>query len=510
MLNLDWVMSTRNMTIKFSTQFDSTFGFRGVWNETKQRSMSHCSKFHPANASEYFFYWPEDNADFHYCCEFVTPNLANTTDYLKNYQNLSDYTYSEYGNSLGSGAYWDLGLINQHFPFWRHKGLYQKYQNTSVYGAFCEYQDVIHLFQDRFSRLVIWKYGLLETALPAIALLELCVVLIILGELLYMKCHRFHTHLKKTTEQWREEAAWKIFKRWFEATYKTILMDWLHICLLSFVGNGLLDAVGRADPYLWTSRLFYNYTHVYLGLLIVLCISSALQQVAQWIAADKKKTRKFEEYSDDKEKGHADLANKEFQSAQSQHEKFLSGSKKKNDPVEELRHLLDLNPDWKWQPIAAQSAILFCLWGYLTYIVTEGTASTVLGFVVQAASPWSGLYALRVTFVTVPFIIRTANNAEKLQGVGRKVRKKYRVVETVMKKFWSSWVGKKIKPTKKDVDDETRKLDLKPEQGPLPPKEDVVVETQRPSLKPQHGPLPPKIDVVVETEKSNLKPDGGP
>jgi uncharacterized membrane protein (DUF106 family) len=483
------------MTIKLSTQFDSTLGFRGVWNETEQRSVKHCSEFHPANASEYFFDWPEDNPNFHYCCEFQSPNLESTTDYLKKYQNLTDYTYTEYGYSLGVGLYWDLGLIDQSFPFWRHRGLYQKYQNTTIFEAVCEYQDVIKLFQSRFNRKVICRYGLLQTALPAIALLELCVFLIILGELLYMKCNRYDdNHLKKTNEL-RMKEAWKIFKGWFGEIYKTMLMDWLHICLLSFVGNGLLDAVGRADPFLWTSKLFYDYTHVYLGLLIVLCISSALQQVAEWIAVDKK------EHPDGK--GHANLTNEEFQAAQSQHvEEFLRLIKEKNDPTKELKDLLQLTPDWKWQPIAAQSAILFCLWGYLTYIVTDDTASTVLGFVVQAASPWSGLYALRVTFITVPFIIKKASNVEKLHEAGKKVMEKYR---SSMKKPEQGPL-----PPQKDVVAETPRPSLKPEQGPLPPENHVVVETQQLSLKPQHGPLPPKNDVVVETEKSNLKPDGGP
>ena len=379
MMNLGWVMSARNTTIVLNTQFDNTLGFRGVWNET-MRSANHCSNFHLANASEFFFYWPEDNPDFQYCCEFVTPNLMNTTDYLKDYQNLSDYRYSEHGDYVSIGVYYDLGLIDKSFPFWSHKGLYKKYLALPIFGANCEWQDVINLFQSRFRNKVILKYGLLETALPAIALLELCVFLIILGELLYMKDHRYREHFNKEIKPWRDEA-WIIFKRWFDGTYKIILMDWLHICLLSFVGNGLLDAVGRANPYLWTSKLFYNYTTVYLGLLVVLCISSVLQQVAHWIALDKTETLRYEKHVADEEKGHADVANKEFQVAQSQLvEKWLYGSKEKNDATEELRKLLRLNPDWKWQPIGAQSAILFCLWGYLTYIVTEGTASTVLGY----------------------------------------------------------------------------------------------------------------------------------
>ena len=523
MMNLSWVMSARNATILYNT-LDSTLGFRGVWNKTL-RSINHCSNFHMANASEFFFYWPEDNPDFQYCCEFVTPNLMNTTDYLKDYQNLSDYRYSEHGYYIGSGAYYDLGLIDKSFPFWRYKGLYKKYLALPTFSMSCEYQDLIGLFQSRFQNKVILKYGLLETALPAIALLELCVFLIILGELLYMKGHRYKKHFNNEMNKPKRCSveAWIIFKKWFDGIYKVMLMDWLHICLLSFVGNGLLKAVGRDDAFLWTSRLFYNYTDVYLGLLIVLCISSVLQQVAHWIAVDKTETLGYEKPVADEEKGHADVANKEFQVAQRQRlENWLYCIKEEDDPTKELQKLLEIGPDYKWQPIAAQSAILFCLWGYLTYIVTENTAGTVLGFVVQAASPWSGIYALRVTFITVPFIISTENDAKKMHEVYKKVKEK----------FWSSKVGKYIKPTKKDVDAETRKPGLKPEQGPLPPKKDVVDETATPSLKPeqgplppqndvvveaerlgleaQHGPLPPKNDAVIETEKSNLKPDGGP
>lgn len=139
-----------------------------------------------------------------------------------------------------------------------------------------------------------------------------------------------------------------------------------------------------------SSGLFYDYTRVQHGLLVDLCCSSDLQQLAQWIAVDKKETWIFEERDVDKEKGHADGENKEFQIASRQSHQdvktCLCCNKDVNDTIKELRKLLRLNSDWKWQPIAAQSAILFCLWGYLTYIVTENTASTVLGFVVQAAS----------------------------------------------------------------------------------------------------------------------------
>ena len=139
-----------------------------------------------------------------------------------------------------------------------------------------------------------------------------------------------------------------------------------------------------------SSALFYDYTRLQHGLLVDLCCSSDLQQLAQWIAVDKKETWIFEERDVDKEKGQADEENKKSQIASRQSHQDVKTcffcNKDENDPIKELRKLLRLNPDWKWQPIAAQSAILFCLWGYLTYIVTENTASTVLGFVAQATS----------------------------------------------------------------------------------------------------------------------------
>lgn len=156
-------------------------------------------------------------------------------------------------------------------------------------------------------------------------------------------------------------------------------MDHLHT-LVIFCLQDCADGLGShfACSQLWamaswrllgeptlSSGLFYDYTRVQHGLLVDLCCSSDLQQLPQWITMGKKETWIFEERDVDKEKRHADEENKKFQIASRQRHQdvktCLCCNKDENDPIKELCKLLRLNPDWKWQPIATQSAILFCL-----------------------------------------------------------------------------------------------------------------------------------------------------
>lgn len=372
---ISWAMSARN------NQIIDDSARLGVWNKTLQKSIHNCSDFHGKNTSTYFYYWPE--GDFKYCCQgYLDPNQTT-------YSRLKDYRYSMYGPALFTARYYDLGLIDQCFPFWKCGNLYTKYQNEITFSTSCEYRDLIGLNTYRFWVLVVLKYGILASALPLCVFLELvaCAAIAV-------------RHLSLRSRQGQKLTFSKIRKEWFETVWKDLIfLDWLHLGLMCIIGNGLVEAVGRQNPFKWESKLFYRFSKLYFVMVVVLWLASLSHQFAQWIAVEKK-------LENDRSSGqaHADI-------------EVARNAVNADDPVTELKELLQLGLDWKWQPIVAQAAILFCIGAFLTYTTDHEFAATIVGFMVQAASPWSSLYSLRVGLVTLPYIIKKLANVTRLREV---------------------------------------------------------------------------------------------
>jgi hypothetical protein len=188
-------------------------------------------------------------------------------------------------------------------------------------------------------------------------------------------------------------------KAWFKAMHKTIFIVWVHLCLLAIIGNGLIEAIGRQDPYSSQSKSYFNYGGLYVWLTVLVWLASLLQQLSYWIAV---------------------IENSEVQTKiNSQPALGIDLQQDQtirlhSSVLKELERKIGLNADWKWQPIAAQSGILFCLWGFLTYIDDENSVSGgFFGIIVQAAGPWSGLYAVKIIFNTLSFLLKRIYNCLK-------------------------------------------------------------------------------------------------
>ncbi|KAG0592896.1 hypothetical protein KC19_1G288600 [Ceratodon purpureus] len=312
------------------------------------------------------------------------------------------------------------------------------------------------------------------TALPLIGFLQLSVLLVIALEVVYRR-YRHSKDMKKL--EMSSQKLRVMAERWMNGSWKNTWMDWVHLCLLSIIGNGLIEAVGRTDPYSWQAKTFQRYSIVYLALSVILWVSSFLHQVTHWIAVDKKESKKWNkatsvstepepasvedgaapeaptlQHSDPASETSVQIDQKTESNTSrapnisSERETFDPASvarlrkllgpvlgleknnARKKDPVAQLRKLLELGPDWKWQPIAAQTAILFCLWAFLTYPTDENDnlGSTLLGFLVQAASPWSGLYAGRVLFLTLPFLLKKIFNVHHIRHLPKHLLHRYR------------------------------------------------------------------------------------
>jgi hypothetical protein len=400
---ITWAMAKRDTALIEQVLNSST---KGVWNKTFLKDHQHCQDFRGSDVPSFFFHWPEGT--FQYCCQGIAPQSDNMSRYnfsssLTGERSLSDYRYSQFGNPILSAAYYDLGLIDDYLPYytWRCLHMYRRYMDTPLFASRCEWNDMIRFYKGRFWRVIFGKYGLAETALPLVALLQLAVFMAIGLEVVHWR----YWHSRAMDKTGMSVAKLNLVSmRWFHISWKNAWTDWLHLCLLSVIGNGLVEAVGRTNAFAWQAKMFHRYSTLYLALTVVLWISSFFHQVTQWIAVDKKVTKNLKKTltTNQQRVSSLDLGGRDSGEVAE-----LQKLDKYRSPVAELKGLLKLGPDWKWQPIAAQAAILFCLWAYLTYPNEDDNfTSTLLGFLVQAASPWSGLYAGRVLFVTLPFLLK--------------------------------------------------------------------------------------------------------
>jgi len=191
-----------------------------------------------------------------------------------------------------------------------------------------------------------------------------------------------------------------IVNAWFRRIRKTLLTDWMHLCLLAIIGNGLIEAMGRQSPDSSQTKAFFNYAQLYAVLLILVWCSSVMQQVAYAIAEIQDLYNEAAAQEADRQSQATTVPN----TAPPETLPPLSQSE-----ISTLETTLGLNDDWKWQPIAAQAGILFCLWGFLTYSsckVDDSTIGAVFGIIVSAACPWSGLYASKVIVRAFPWVLK--------------------------------------------------------------------------------------------------------
>ena len=56
--------SKRNLTLTANSTGDSF----SIWN-TSLKTVDNCEGFHTTDLRSYFFIWPEDQPEFHYCCQ---------------------------------------------------------------------------------------------------------------------------------------------------------------------------------------------------------------------------------------------------------------------------------------------------------------------------------------------------------------------------------------------------------------------------------------------------------
>lgn len=395
--HFEWATSKRDETI-------TVYPLANPWDKARLKAQGRCLNFHWENQSIYYYYWPEDDPDAHfeYCCALDGEQ-----------GNLERYTYGTYGQRLQLRYYYDLGLIDQCLPYWNCYHLFQTYFQTNLYRIYCEVTDLRNLYKRRFVVRTVLKHGLLQSAIPLIACLEILVIFFVA---LYWCVWRRPANGSRSIVKDASRA-------WFRHIRKTLLMDWTHLYLLAIIGNGLVEAVGRQTAYTSQSKSFYNYARLYVVLSILVWYSSVLQQVAYAIA--------------DIDLYHEAAAHEANGSSQATAEPNPAPSATlpplsipRHPPaISALEKILGLNDDWKWQPIAAQAGILFCLWGFLTYSSAkddESTVGAVFGVVVSAACPWSGLYASKVIVRAFPWLLRRVyenffNRRRNYRGLWRSV-----------------------------------------------------------------------------------------
>ncbi|KAG0606163.1 hypothetical protein M758_9G118800 [Ceratodon purpureus] len=374
-----WVASERDETLTW-------FQDERPWNKSLYKVKRECLDFHAPNAPSLYYYWPEADPLFDHCCGLFL--LGSKEKPPKDILVANNFTYGVYGPQLIYFKYNDLGLVDSCLPFWKCGRFFDRIEQTHTYYLFCEFHDLEGLYSRRFWNGTVFKYGLLQSALPYILSLE---ILVLLSASLYCLCRR---------QVFRSMSVIKVLGRtWFEAVNKTVLIVWVHLCLLVIIGNGLTEAMGHQYIYDPASKSFYNYAQLYIVLSVLLWYSSFLQQLSYWIAL-------VEDYeklpvADKSTHPRSDALSLERRQTPSQ-------------SLEKLEKRIGLTADWKWQPIAAQVGILFCLWGFLTYIDDNNLmASGFFGIVVQAAAPWSGLYASKIIIHTFPFLTRSIFNTMK-------------------------------------------------------------------------------------------------
>lgn len=384
--------------------------------------------------------------------------------------------------------------MDQCLPFWKCQETYLKLIfDTRVYWTYCERTDLTKLYRNRFWKLTLWKYSFVQTILPWIPFLEVVVSSMAIAIFPFTMTWRLAPENPAKLSRWKYLVPTS--KIWLASIWKRLLMDWGHLYLLAILGNGLMEAMRRQSLYSIQSKVFFDYSVLYLILFLMLSIASALQQLAYWIGCatewelvnwtrnknedsqptpDVGDNRRPRSGADALENGHInglkvsfstdkdhpshgdvelnhvykDTAEDEWKNQAKSIDneqatghlpqdeisivrnasKPLSikkrtfgaklGSASKKLSLKKLRrtfrkylsgYVFSLNDDYKWQPIAAQTAIVFTLGSFLTFTIdNESNASdmwgTVLGYIVTAGCLWTGIYTTVVFFQRAKFI----------------------------------------------------------------------------------------------------------
>jgi hypothetical protein len=255
LLNSNAVEASRDLTITASSTDPDIIG---VWNDTFKTENS-CIKFHPLNESDYFFLWPEPH--FKYCCGW----------------GLGSYTYTTYGPQLQTTLYYDVGPVDTCLPYWRCLTL-SNWRRLTEYGLFeiaCEMGDMQTFYAKRLMR-VVGLNGLVQTALPLVAILEVGVFLAIVA--------------LSSSGSWRTASAhsrgWRqVLSLLCRRNYANNIGNLVHLCVLVVIGNCFMEATGHSNQYLWESGMFLKGAQFYLLAPSILTVAMFFHQTADWGAA---------------------------------------------------------------------------------------------------------------------------------------------------------------------------------------------------------------------------------
>ncbi|KAG0605978.1 hypothetical protein M758_9G103500 [Ceratodon purpureus] len=452
-----------------------------LWNETCEKIEGNCTRFHSdIDLGTLFFYWPEDSPLFHHCC---TPYGSSARD-----NKSLEYKYSPNGEELQYAVYRDVGYLDQCLPFWKCQKTYLKIFETMIFKIYCEKTDLTRLYRNRFWTMIVWKYSLLQTVLPWIPILEFTVLSIAVAMFPWTWRLAGGNLPSETLNPTRKNFT-DTSKIWIFSIWRRLLMDWGHLYLLAMIGNGLMEAMRRQSLYSIQSKVFFDFSMLYLILFIILSAASAMQQLAYWIGSARMLVTEQSKLGakddiqqgsgvDDLENGHIDSSmvcskvsldnmdknqsnlelvgiipsgapgdiessmnskiiddQEQYSGREPEDEIPICGDQSQPKPIaskkqkKELlklstfrklkrsisrnlsKNVFSLDDNYKWQPIAAQTAICFTLWSFLTFAVSDDNEAsnmwgTILGYIVTVGCLWTGIYSIHVFFKRAYYIFK--------------------------------------------------------------------------------------------------------
>jgi hypothetical protein len=257
LLNSNAVESSRNLTITLlSTDPNNIIG---LWNDTFKTARQ-CIEFHPLIESTYFFLWPEP--DFKYCCGW----------------GLDKYIYTTYGPQLQTTWYYDVGPVDRCLPYWRCRTLsnWRTLRKYVLYLIPCEIGDMQTFYAKRLMR-VVGLNGLVQTALPLVAILE---VGVFLAMIVALSCSGSWRTASAQSRGWRQ-----VLSLLCRKNYANNIANLVHLCVLVVIGNCFMEATGHSNAFQWESGMFLKWAQFYLLAPSILTVAMFFQQTADWGAA---------------------------------------------------------------------------------------------------------------------------------------------------------------------------------------------------------------------------------
>ena len=400
LLNFNAVESTRDLTITASSSDPNIIG---MWDDTFKANNS-CSEFHFLNASVYYFLWPEP--DFKYCCGF----------------GLYNYTYTTYGPPLQTTLYYDVGPVERCLPYWKCQTLsnWRTLTESVTFHIPCEMRDMQTFYSKRLIR-VVGLNGLVQTALPLVAILEFGVFLAIVA--------------LSSSGSWRTASAhsrgWRqVLSLLCRRNYANNIANLVHLCVLVVIGNCFMEATGHSNPYQWESGMFLKWAQFYLLAPSILTVAMFFHQTADWgTARNSIKDANAPLIKEDAAEEDAKYTEVRGMSPPSRapHEPRRSGDLghgsdggNNQKPIltdggdakdgvtvpnedDVAKRFVPVSEDWKWQPVVGQTMVLVLTGFYCVYNSDDHRTqfvSFVLGVAV-AFCIWSGISSCALLFRSV-------------------------------------------------------------------------------------------------------------